>query len=56
LETPFRTTTADERESQRKLERVIKLGEGGLLETAPGLLRGIDFGKRRKLADLESEK
>ncbi|KAK0749094.1 NUC185 domain-containing protein [Schizothecium vesticola] len=56
LETPFRTTTADEGESQRKLERVIKLGEGGLLETAPGLSRGIDFAKRRKLADSESEK
>lgn len=56
LETPFRTTTADEGESQRKLERVIKLGEGGLLETAPGLSRGIDFAKRRKLVDSESEK
>ncbi|KAI0130305.1 DSHCT domain-containing protein [Xylariales sp. AK1849] len=31
-----------------KLERVIKLGgEGGLLEIAPGLERGIDFSKKK---------
>jgi antiviral helicase SKI2 len=31
-----------------KLERVIKLGgEGGLLEIAPGLERGIQFGKKK---------
>jgi antiviral helicase SKI2 len=47
---------ADEGDSKRKLEKVIKLGEGGLLEVAPGLDRGIDFSKRRKLADAESEK
>ncbi|KAI0008213.1 DSHCT-domain-containing protein [Xylariaceae sp. FL0662B] len=34
--------------SQNKLERVIKLGaEGGLLEVAPGLERGIDFSKKK---------
>ncbi|KAI1080116.1 antiviral helicase [Whalleya microplaca] len=33
--------------SKNKLERVIKLGnEGGLLEVAPGLGRGIDFSKK----------
>ncbi|KAI1343458.1 DSHCT domain-containing protein [Xylariaceae sp. FL0016] len=34
--------------SQNKLERVITLGaEGGLLEVAPGLGRGIDFSKKK---------
>ncbi|KAI0101156.1 antiviral helicase [Daldinia grandis] len=34
--------------TQNKLERVIKLGtEGGLLEVAPGLERGIDFSKKK---------
>ncbi|KAK9425627.1 putative ATP-dependent RNA helicase [Seiridium unicorne] len=35
-----------------KLERVIKLGaEGGLLEIAPGLERGIDFSKKKAKVD-----
>ncbi|KAL2259529.1 hypothetical protein VTK26DRAFT_6776 [Humicola hyalothermophila] len=50
------SSAAEEVDSKKKLERVIKLGEGGLLEVAPGLSRGIDFSKRRKLADAESEK
>ncbi|KAI1086869.1 antiviral helicase [Rostrohypoxylon terebratum] len=34
--------------TQNKLERVIKLGaEGGLLEVAPGMERGIDFSKKK---------
>lgn len=37
-----------------KLERVIQLGlEGGLLEIAPGLDRGIDFSKRKASHDQE---
>ncbi|KAK0726034.1 RNA helicase-like protein [Lasiosphaeris hirsuta] len=47
---------ADEGDSKRKLERVITLGDGGLLDTAPGLSRGIDFSKRRKLADADAER
>lgn len=47
---------AAEGDSRKKLERVIKLGEGGLLEVAPGLDRGIDFSKRRKVADADSER
>ncbi|KAK4102327.1 antiviral helicase [Parathielavia hyrcaniae] len=47
---------AEDADSRRKLDKVIRLGEGGLLELAPGLDRGIDFSKRRKLADAESER
>ncbi|KAH7308686.1 NUC185 domain-containing protein [Stachybotrys elegans] len=37
-----------------KLERVIQLGaEGGLLEIAPGLSRGIDFAKKKTSVDRE---
>ncbi|KAL2136536.1 hypothetical protein VTI74DRAFT_3081 [Chaetomium olivicolor] len=50
------SSAAAEVDSRKKLEKVIKLGEGGLLEVAPGLSRGIDFSKRRKLADAESER
>ncbi len=40
-----------------KLERVIKLGaEGGLLEVAPGLQRGIDFSKKKSSVDEEQAK
>ncbi|KAK3311572.1 NUC185 domain-containing protein [Chaetomium strumarium] len=59
FEDQLRTTqaaAADEVDSRKKLEKVIKLGEGGLLEVAPGLNRGIDFSKRRKIADAESER
>ncbi|KAK8098800.1 uncharacterized protein PG998_012041 [Apiospora kogelbergensis] len=42
--------------SGNKLERVIKLGaEGGLLEMAPGLTRGIDFSKKKKSKASESD-
>jgi hypothetical protein len=51
LEDQLRSSSADDGDSKRKLERVITLGEGGLLEVAPGLSRGIDFSKKRKLAD-----
>ncbi|KAK4224923.1 NUC185 domain-containing protein [Podospora fimiseda] len=57
LEDQIRASSgAEDPDSRKKLERVIKLGDGGLLEVAPGLERGIDFSKRRKLADAESEK
>ncbi|KAM7193351.1 DSHCT (NUC185) domain containing protein [Rhypophila sp. PSN 637] len=46
----------EEGDSKRKLERVITLNEGGLLEVAPGLSRGIDFTRRKKGVDAESEK
>lgn len=40
-----------------KLERVIKLGaEGGLLEVAPGLQRGIDFSKKKSKVDEKQAK
>lgn len=43
--------------STNKLERVIKLGtEGGLLETAPGLERGIDFSKKKSKIDEKQAK
>ncbi|KAL2173611.1 NUC185 domain-containing protein [Thermothelomyces heterothallicus CBS 202.75] len=59
LEDQLRATSAPgtgEGDSRKKLEKVIKLGEGGLLEIPPGLDRGIDFSKRRKLADADSER
>lgn len=58
LEDQLRASSAiaEEGDSRKKLEKVIKLGEGGLLEIAPGLERGIDFSKRRKLADADSER
>ncbi|KAL2198862.1 NUC185 domain-containing protein [Corynascus similis CBS 632.67] len=60
LEDQLRASTAPgasgEGDSRKKLEKVIKLGEGGLLEVAPGLDRGIDFSKRRKLADADTER
>jgi antiviral helicase SKI2 len=34
-----------------KLERVIQLGQGGLLEIAPGLDRGIDFSQKKSSVD-----
>ncbi|KAI1502058.1 DSHCT domain-containing protein [Biscogniauxia marginata] len=43
--------------SKNKLERVIKLGtEGGLLEVAPGLERGIDFSKKKSRVDEKDAK
>ncbi|KAL2121782.1 hypothetical protein VTJ04DRAFT_2237 [Mycothermus thermophilus] len=58
LEDQLRSSTAaaDGSDTRKKLEKIITLGEGGLLEVPPGLSRGIDFSKRRKLADAESEK
>ncbi|KAI1111621.1 DSHCT domain-containing protein [Nemania sp. NC0429] len=44
----MRSTAATTEGTKSKLERVIKLGaEGGLLEVAPGLHRGIDFSKKK---------
>lgn len=41
-------TTGEGGASGNKLERVIQIGaEGGLLEIAPGLSRGIDFSKKK---------
>ncbi|QPG93532.1 hypothetical protein C2857_000549 [Epichloe festucae Fl1] len=37
-----------------KLDRVIQLGEGGLLRLAPGLNRGIDFNKKQSIPDEEA--
>jgi len=56
LEDQLRASGNEEIDTRKKLEKVIKLGEGGLLEVAPGLSRGIDFSRRKKLADAESEK
>lgn len=43
--------------TQNKLERVIKLGaEGGLLEVAPGMERGIDFSKKKSMVDEKEAK
>ncbi|KAK3898285.1 NUC185 domain-containing protein [Staphylotrichum tortipilum] len=50
------SSAAAEGDSKKKLDRIIKLGDGGLLDVAPGLDRGIDFSKRRKLADADAEK
>ncbi|KAK1758129.1 NUC185 domain-containing protein [Echria macrotheca] len=55
LEDQLRSAAADEGDSKRKLERVIKLGDGGLLEVAPGLGRGIDFSKRKKKFDPDGD-
>ncbi|KAI9046942.1 hypothetical protein LZ554_009017 [Drepanopeziza brunnea f. sp. 'monogermtubi'] len=41
--------------TKSKLERVINLGEGGLLEVAPGFKRGLDFGKKKKTEGDERE-
>ncbi|CAJ2503668.1 Uu.00g110620.m01.CDS01 [Anthostomella pinea] len=44
----MRSTGVGNEGSQNKLERVIKLGgEGGFLEVAPGLTRGIDFTRKK---------
>ncbi|PHH90992.1 hypothetical protein CDD83_2013 [Cordyceps sp. RAO-2017] len=47
-------TAGDAAPGANKLDRVIQLGtQGGLLEVAPGLERGIDFSKRKSPADDE---
>ncbi|KAK3367232.1 NUC185 domain-containing protein [Lasiosphaeria ovina] len=60
LEDQLRISSADTDEggdSKKKLEKIIKIGSvGGLLEVAPGLSRGIDFSKRTKSADAETER
>lgn len=39
----------EERSNRGKLDRVIQIGsEGGLLQVAPGMTRGIDFSKKTK--------
>lgn len=39
----------EERSNRSKLDRVIQIGsEGGLLQIAPGMTRGIDFSKKAK--------
>lgn len=49
--------TADAKGSGSKLERVITLGaDGGLLEVAPGLSRGIEFAKKDLPADQEESR
>ncbi|GAO13579.1 hypothetical protein UVI_02015480 [Ustilaginoidea virens] len=45
---------ADGGSRSNKLDRVIQLGEGGLLQVAPGLHRGIDFGKKKSATDQEA--
>ena len=53
----MRSSSAGVDGSANKLERVIKLGaEGGLLETAPGLERGIDFTKKKSKLDEKQAK
>ncbi|KAH8883136.1 antiviral helicase [Thozetella sp. PMI_491] len=43
-------------DGKNKLERIIKLGrQGGLLEVAPGLDRGIDFSLAKKASEVEAE-
>ncbi|KAG6041199.1 hypothetical protein E4U41_005689 [Claviceps citrina] len=39
-----------------KLDRVIQLGEGGLLQIAPGMARGIDFSREQSAADEDAAK
>ncbi|KAK0105261.1 hypothetical protein ONS95_004351 [Cadophora gregata] len=41
--------------SKAKLERVINLGDGGLLEVAPGLSRGLVLGQKKKSEGDEKE-
>ncbi|EFY95805.1 DEAD-like helicases superfamily protein [Metarhizium robertsii] len=44
----------EEAAKANKLDRVIQLGEGGLLQIAPGLDRGIDFSKKKNAPDEEA--
>ncbi|KAJ3480918.1 hypothetical protein NLG97_g7952 [Lecanicillium saksenae] len=45
----------DGQTSGNKLDRVIQFTDGGLLQIAPGLDRGIDFGKKKSQQDQEAE-
>ncbi|KAL6874573.1 DSHCT domain-containing protein [Trichoderma longibrachiatum] len=50
------TAAADDAAAGSKLERVIQLGdEGGLLQTAPGMTRGIDFAKKTAVDEAAAE-
>ncbi|KAF5512457.1 putative ATP-dependent RNA helicase [Colletotrichum aenigma] len=46
-----RAGVGDDAAPSNRLERVIKLGEGGLLEVAPGLNRGIDVSMKKTNED-----
>ncbi|KAI0903882.1 DSHCT domain-containing protein [Ustulina deusta] len=53
----LRSTAVRSDGARNKLERVIKLGaEGGLLEVAPGLDRGIDFSKKKSVVNEKEAK
>jgi antiviral helicase SKI2 len=53
----LRSTAAGSDGTKNKLERVIRLGaEGGLLEVAPGLDRGIDFSKKKSTVNEKEAK
>ncbi|KAI1818663.1 DSHCT domain-containing protein [Poronia punctata] len=53
----LRTTVSGTDGKRNRLERVIKLGaEGGLLEIAPGLDRGIDFSKKKSAVNEKAAK
>ncbi|OAQ60481.1 antiviral helicase SKI2 [Pochonia chlamydosporia 170] len=53
LEDQVHGGAAEEASHTNKLDRVIQLGEGGLLQIAPGLDRGIDFSKKQNVPDEE---
>lgn len=49
------TAAVDDAAGGNKLEKVIQLGgEGGLLQTAPGMARGIDFGIKKADKDTDA--
>ncbi|KAI0975881.1 DSHCT domain-containing protein [Xylaria arbuscula] len=53
----LRSTTTRSDGTKNKLERVINLGsEGGLLQVAPGLERGIDFSKKKSAVNVKAAK
>ncbi|KAI0111287.1 DSHCT domain-containing protein [Nemania sp. FL0031] len=53
----LRSAAATSDGTKNKLERIIKLGaEGGLLEVAPGLNRGIDFTKKKSAVNEKEAK
>ncbi|KHO00476.1 DEAD/DEAH box RNA helicase [Metarhizium album ARSEF 1941] len=54
LEDQVHTGGVEEGSRANKLDRVIQLGEGGLLRIAPGLDRGIDFSKKKGSPDVEA--
>ncbi|KAG8417339.1 Antiviral helicase ski2 [Metarhizium acridum] len=54
LEDQVHTGGVEECSRANKLDRVIQLGEGGLLQIAPGLDTGIDFSMKKNAADEEA--